>query len=117
MADFSKYTDLPLAAAAAQFAMAEYDPDIPSMPQCPSVQSFFQDNSFCSLLSEDAFQNRVKVLKYCLEPCRAEKCLERVFLDYTEMAEFIAVKMFESGWKAAWMKKLEISLDKVEPLC
>ncbi len=117
MADFSKYSDLPLAVAAARFAMSEYDPDLPLMPECPSVQSFFQDNSFCSLLSEDAFQNRVKVLKYCLEPSYAEKCLERIFLDYTQMAEFIAVKMFESGWKAAWMKKLEIPVDKCQKMC
>lgn len=117
MADFSKYTDLPLAAAAARFAMAEYDPDVPSMPGCPSVQSFFQNNSFCSLLSEDAFQNRVKVLKYCLEPSRAEEYLERVFADYTDMAEYIAAKMFESGWKATWMKKLEIPVDKCGKMC
>ena len=47
MADFSKYTDMPLAANAAEFAMEEYDPENPVMPECPFVTSFFQEGSFC----------------------------------------------------------------------
>ena len=47
MADFSKYTDMPLAANAADFAMEEYDPENPVMPECPFVTSFFQEGSFC----------------------------------------------------------------------
>ena len=96
MADFSKYTDMPLAANAADFAMEEYDPENPVTPECPFVTSFFQEGSFCDECYSRAYEARKQLLDFQLD---------RTIQPFMEMAEYMAMKMFEAGWKAAKAEK------------
>ena len=111
MADFSKYTDLPLAAAAAEFAMEEYDPENPVMPECPFVTSFFQEGSFCDECYTKAYEARKQLLDLLsvvnseILSAQTENQLDRTIQPFMEMAEYIAMKMFEAGWKAAKAEK------------
>lgn len=111
MADFSKYTDMPLAAAAAEFAMEEYDPENPVMPECPFVTSFFQEGSFCDECYAKAYEAERLIDEVCSgakklnPPWRMSMLSEGVSEPLMQMAEYIAMKMFEAGWKAAKAEK------------
>ena len=83
MADFSKYTDMPLAANAADFAMEEYE-------------AYEARKQLLDLLS---------VVNSEILSAQTENQLDRTIQPFMEMAEYMAMKMFEAGWKAAKAEK------------
>ncbi len=110
MREYEEYTDLPLAVLAADFAMDEYEPDQPTMPGYPFVESFFKDDDgYCSRRYDEVMENNSRIIRICAgeEPPilyrEAEELMELSTWPLMRLAEYVGVKMFEWGWKAGQM--------------